>query len=138
MLEPGGLGLVSDIIGSRSRLGSLRVSSRSRLGLKDECLGLVSVSGAEVSVLVSVSDRRVSGASLRSTNYFRVFCHSSTVAQYSSFCSNISLSDIDCISDTYQTRLRKRCARRFASLSRFPASVGHECCCQVDRRHTAL
>ena len=41
-----------------------RVSSRSRLGQFGKCLGLVSVSGAQVSVLVSVSTQKVLGPSL--------------------------------------------------------------------------
>ena len=47
-----------------SRLGHSRVSSRSRLGQFGKCLGLVSVSGAQVSVLVSVSTQKVLGPSL--------------------------------------------------------------------------
>ena len=42
-------------VSSRSRLGHSRVSSRSRLGQFGKRLGLVSISGAQVSVLVSVS-----------------------------------------------------------------------------------
>ena len=46
-------------VSSRSRLGHSRVSSRSRLGQFGKRLGLVSVSGAQVSVLVSVSTQKV-------------------------------------------------------------------------------
>ena len=49
---------------SRSRLGHSRVSSRSRLGQFGKRLGLVSVSGTQVSVLVSVSTQKVLGPSL--------------------------------------------------------------------------
>ena len=52
-------------VSSRSRLGHSRVSSRSRLGQFGKRLGLVSVSGAQVSVLVSVSTQKVLGPSLR-------------------------------------------------------------------------
>ena len=51
-------------VSSRSRLGHSRVSSRSRLGQFGKRLGLVSVSGAQVSVLVSVSTQKVLGPSL--------------------------------------------------------------------------
>ena len=51
-------------VSSRSRLGHSRVSSRSRLGQFGKRLGLVSVSGAQVSVLVSVSTQMVLGPSL--------------------------------------------------------------------------
>ena len=51
-------------VSSRSRLGHSRVSSRSRLGKFGKRLGLVSVSGAQVSVLVSVSTQKVLGPSL--------------------------------------------------------------------------
>ena len=47
---------------SWSRLGHSRVSSRSRLGQFGKRLGLVS--GAQVSVLVSVSTQKVLGPSL--------------------------------------------------------------------------
>ena len=51
-------------VSSRSRLGHSRVSSRSRLGQFGKRLGLVSVSGAQVSVLVSVSTQKVLSPSL--------------------------------------------------------------------------
>ena len=51
-------------VSSRSRLRHSRVSSRSRLGQFGKRLGLVSVSGAQVSVLVSVSTQKVLGPSL--------------------------------------------------------------------------
>ena len=55
-------------VSSRSRLGHSRVSSRSRLGQFGKRLGLVSVSGAQVSVLVSVSTQKVLGPSLQICN----------------------------------------------------------------------
>ena len=51
-------------VSSRSRLGRRGSRSRSRLGLVCKRLGLVSVSGLNVSVSVSVSAGRVSAASL--------------------------------------------------------------------------
>ena len=51
-------------VSSRSRLGHSRVSSRSRFRQFGKRLGLVSVSGAQVSVLVSVSTQKVLGPSL--------------------------------------------------------------------------
>ena len=57
-------------VSSRSRLGHSRVSSRSRLGQFGKRLGLVSVSGAQVSVLVSVSTQKVLGPSLLYTALF--------------------------------------------------------------------
>ena len=55
-------------VSSRSRLGHSRVSSRSRLGQFGKRLGLVSVSGAQVSVLVSVSTQKVLSPSLQKPN----------------------------------------------------------------------
>ena len=57
-------------VSSRSRLGHSRVSSRSRLGQFGKRLGLVSVSGAQVSVLVSVSTQKVLGPSLPAVYYY--------------------------------------------------------------------
>ena len=51
-------------VSPRSRLGHSRVSSRSRLGQFGKRLGLDSVSGAQVSVLVSVSTHKKLGLSL--------------------------------------------------------------------------
>ena len=51
-------------VSSRSRLGHSRVLSRSCLGQFGKRLGLVSVSGAQVSVLVSVLTQKVLGPSL--------------------------------------------------------------------------
>ena len=53
-------------VSSRSRLGHSRVSSRSRLGQFGKRLGLVSVSGAQVSVSVLVSTQKVLSPSLGS------------------------------------------------------------------------
>ena len=62
-----------DIVSTRkmSRLGlvSYTRGSRSRLGQFGKRLGLVSVSGAQVSVLVSVSTQKVLGPSLLSSYY---------------------------------------------------------------------
>ena len=60
-------------VSSRSRLGHSRVSSRSRLGQFGKRLGLVSVSGAQVSVLVSVSTQKVLGPSLSCSVQFSSF-----------------------------------------------------------------
>ena len=59
-------------VSSRSRLGHSRVSSRSRLGKFGKRLGLVSVSGAQVSVLVSVSTQKVLGPSLERTSLLSI------------------------------------------------------------------
>ena len=63
-----------DIVSTRkrSRLGHSRVSSRSRFRQFGKRLGLVSVSEAQVSVLVSVSTQKVLGPSLVETLKYKL------------------------------------------------------------------